>query len=909
MRILRNHLITAFGIFQPERLISDLYRNFYGHKKDWEIVNYIPDLLTFRSFALEYYKNLTYEELDALYGNMCRIIEKRGAFCGGKSIFALLPEYTLHVLELDSSVPICRQSERLNWRSCYLQLGQDLLTAAHLAYISVNENRNFGFFGWPALIGTNDRRLIEILNKGLAENHFHLNGSTRGFDLSWICLMNHPRQITNFFSEIKGNRDEESINDKLGESLFTSVSFSTLDNRMSWKHRLFCACWLRAILFIWLQSGSSPFDNPCDKKATIKRFFDLVKKIDAVSSLSLENYTDAAKFLYGKCGKFKQPGGKMKLFDYAITSFDMHNDSPCRSLSGERKFLYDAFTVVYSGKANTSEWCGFTDLLYLYVLIKTHFRHELIQCNSRYGFKNFAKYQDRKDIIFENFPEYALEAKNLSINDGILRKRVNSLEARVGPKAPYYKQRLAICKIDDSVAFLQGQEIPRLSQDRKEKGMEHKWFYVLHFPKIPENKGKKREFSFLNKPRNAKLRAKSEYQAISVARAMERFDWLNARIRGIDACTFEIGCRPEIFATEFKFLRDFACTELSESYNYSKDILQPKLCATYHVGEDFLDILDGLRAIDEALLFLEMKPGERLGHALALGVDAHEYYALKNSWIVLPKQDYLDNIVWVLNKAKVLNLNLSSAFKQRLTDKATTLIYEIFGSNYQLCDYYSSWLLRGDDPELYRFGLYESKEYERGSTFPANNTITQYNRHRIREFYHPQKLSVIRENKSAAKLYSMYHYDYDVRSRGEECEEINISEDYIKLVEDIQKGMQREIAERQIGIECNPSSNVLIGSFNLYKDHPIFKFYPVIQTGQEIVQFVTINTDDQGVFDTSLEEEFALLECSMRKMRNQNHEPSYNDEQIYQYLEQIRKNGFSQAFPKANFNSNNSPNT
>lgn len=41
---------------------------------------------------------------------------------------------------------------------------------------------------------------------------------------------------------------------------------------------------------------------------------------------------------------------------------------------------------------------------------------------------------------------------------------------------------------------------------------------------------------------------------------------------------------------------------------------------TYHTGEDFLDIVDGLRAIDEAMLFLQMEKGERLGHAMALGV-------------------------------------------------------------------------------------------------------------------------------------------------------------------------------------------------------------------------------------------------------------------------------------------------
>ena len=919
MRILRNHLITAFGLFRPERLINDLYRKFCDKNSLPEFGHYIPDFLTYRSFALEYFNNLTYEEVDNLYGHMRRIIKKRGELCGGESIFALIPEYTSHVLELDSSIPVCRQSERLNWRSCYLQLGQDMLTTAHLAYISINESRDFRFFGWPAIIGTDDRRLIEILDKGLAENHFHLNGSTRSFDLSWMCFMNHPRQITAFFAE-KGGSREEILNNRFEENLYTATTSGASDNQMSWKHRLFCACWLRVILFLWLQEQKFPYDllpqtiscptKPCPQDSGTNchpacYFFDMVKMLEIVSGMEYENMVDAAKFLYGGCGKFKQPDGKEKIFDYAITCAEMHSNSPCRSLSGERKLLYDAFRVIYSGKVNTEPWLGFADMFYLYLLIKTQFRHEIIQSNGRYGFKNFVKYQDRKDIIFENFPEYALEAKNLSVNDGIKRRRINSLEIRVTPKAEYYEQRGAIREIDDSIVFLCNKKIPKSSKERKAKGLKRKWFYVLHFPKIPEKTGQKKEFEFMNKPRNFKLRTKSKIQAFSIAHAIERYNWLSSRIRGIDACTFEIGCRPEVFATEFRFLRSFVCTELSEAWNYSNDILQPRISATYHVGEDFLDIIDGLRAIDEALLFLDMKPGERLGHALVLGVDAHEYYALKNHWIVLTKQDHLDNIVWALNKAKALNINLGSAFKQKLYDKAASLIYEIYDKNIQIYNYYNSWLLRGDDPALYRFGFYDNDEYQRGFAFPANNSVAQYGRQRILKSYHPQEYSAVRENVVTADLYFRYHFDYEARKKGEALEEIQITEDYIKMAKKLQSGMRREIAQHRIGIECNLSSNVLIGSVNLYEKHPIFTFYPVLRSEHEVSQFVTINTDDQGVFDTSLEEEFTLLECTLRSMRNQDQTPLYSDEEIYKYLERIRQNGFSQAFSRADINSNN----
>lgn len=78
----------------------------------------------------------------------------------------------------------------------------------------------------------------------------------------------------------------------------------------------------------------------------------------------------------------------------------------------------------------------------------------------------------------------------------------------------------------------------------------------------------------------------------------------------------------------------------------------PDICITYHVGEDFLDIIDGLRAIDEAMCFLNMRCGDRLGHALALGVDPQEWYDSKSGYILIPQMDYLDNLVWLYAKIR-----------------------------------------------------------------------------------------------------------------------------------------------------------------------------------------------------------------------------------------------------------------
>ena len=57
---------------------------------------------------------------------------------------------------------------------------------------------------------------------------------------------------------------------------------------------------------------------------------------------------------------------------------------------------------------------------------------------------------------------------------------------------------------------------------------------------------------------------------------------------------------------------------------------------------------------------------------------------------------------------------------------------------------------------------------------------------------------------------------------------------------------------------------------------------------------VSINTDDQGVFDTYIENEYALIALALEKEMKES--KSYEVEDIYEYLDYIRKQGFEQAF-------------
>lgn len=59
---------------------------------------------------------------------------------------------------------------------------------------------------------------------------------------------------------------------------------------------------------------------------------------------------------------------------------------------------------------------------------------------------------------------------------------------------------------------------------------------------------------------------------------------------------------------------------------------------------------------------------------------------------------------------------------------------------------------------------------------------------------------------------------------------------------------------------------------------------------------LSINTDDRGIFHTSLENEYAFLAASLENLTDENGEKRYLPQQIYDWLDHIRKMGNQQVF-------------
>ena len=100
------------------------------------------------------------------------------------SVFRLVVDLAKRMLTLDGEEIKCEFEQLLRWREVSLQLGQDFFTCAFLADYDLNRGRETKCFTWSPIIKSDNDRLHNILKEGVAENHYHLNGSSKVFELN-----------------------------------------------------------------------------------------------------------------------------------------------------------------------------------------------------------------------------------------------------------------------------------------------------------------------------------------------------------------------------------------------------------------------------------------------------------------------------------------------------------------------------------------------------------------------------------------------------------------------------------------------------------------------------------------------------------------------------------------------------
>ena len=775
-------------------------------------------------------------------------------FYEGDSIFNMLLYFSTKMLIVKDGEPVCRYRTLLRWHLLTVQLGEDLFTTSFLASHDIVNKFKRKFFDWNAYLKHDCKELNALFNKPMAELHMHLKGSSYNVDLSWICLMCNVLSMRKVFENVAESRQDQSWNTSLYEKV------------------------RKASIIRFYLSGVVKCHDYIISKSELTTFLNSPKS-DYRDDLNVPTFEDFLKPCYESAiNKAKKQGiAPEYVLDYIPVEYYEKNPVSNFVMASERMFMYECFRYIYSGDCKDTD---FPTLFYAYLSYKDGFRHMILQLNSRVGFANFANYEELKSefILKKYYPLLYKAAIEGFVNDTNNRY----IEARIVPK----NSADEICKSIEEI-------YSPLKNEYKDKCS-----IIFHFIK-------KRDESYKNDSsiRHRVLRAELKQKAFAIYefRKEQTNPELVGRVVGIDAANSEIFARPEVFAQAFRFLRGHEVFPIERNRPYDLNI-------TYHVGEDFLDVADGLRAIEEAFIFLGLRNGDRLGHALALGTDVRAYYAKRYDTICESKQVILDNLAWLHHKCIKLKGSISllgyleimfhkyfrDLYDNNLWSKKTVIEHYFVEPNPELQQldnirtYYLSWLLRGNSPTF-------------GTDFTNYNDVSDWMERRWRDAGMNQHIGVeiACQNEDARKLYDMYH-SKEYADRSSSVDSFTVPsiyrDDYYDLLEKIQEDLLNKIEKKHIAIECNPSSNYKIGEIDRYEQHPILRFFNYgIDTPYSSHNIaVSINTDDQGVFSTSLEREYSLMALAMERNELKGHTNS--PRAVIDWLDRVREMAIERRF-------------
>jgi hypothetical protein len=355
---------------------------------------------------------------------------------------------------------------------------------------------------------------------------------------------------------------------------------------------------------------------------------------------------------------------------------------------------------------------------------------------------------------------------------------------------------------------------------------------VLHFQK-------KRE-----EPRDATVPARHARwyleqlrRARSIAQALKQDPRLLLVLRGIDVCGVELAQPTWPLPSLFRLVRK--ASERASRYlavKYPSWGVAP-IRATCHVGEEYRRLTEGLRRMHEVLQFGVLCRGDRVGHGLALAADPERPVAQATT-VVQPREERLDDLLWEMDRYADGDWEADASRVEFAREEILRLARAIFGiPTVEIDQLRQARRLRHSPEELDRLGYPHSAQ--------TRDALT------AREKSMPRARDLLRA----------YLFDPLVRRHGSVPIEVRSSASEIKILKTAQRWLRRLYANHEITVECNPSSNLVIGHYSDLREHPAFRLRPVPGVHTVIGEGISlsVNTDDPTTFATCLADEYAHL--------------------------------------------------
>lgn len=765
--------------------------------------------------------------------------------------FKLLEKCTDTFLTINDNRPFVKFPQLLRWRELSHYVGEDLLSIAALVKSDLEKNydinRRNNFF-WEDVLNHDCRELNRIFDAGLADNHAHLDASSDIFSFNWLALMNNPELLKTRLS--KANLD--FIDNSLREYDPIAAHSPVNPTLRQW---IYLATTIRVMLSCMVDGRKDLYNR------SFKSVLNIVRNINYVK-LSTSPATEIINIL--KADGLRTFHRNITL-DYAIPNNLINTltaeeiASPFMIHYGERSLIYKLLYIINSRKHDDDR---VPVMFYLYLLIKNKVRREFVQCNILRGFENFQRHQDIKTSFFDSTMKEL--SRIYAVKSSLAENPNNTLEARITPGAvdgviaPYLYCPIFAKSYNDALGKNQLQDNRGITgvggfSKQWQETLNRRLSFVVHFIKsdktlYADSKTERHPY------RHGDLRFKTWNELDQLLSKIQKQN-LPFNITGIDVAGAELNCRPEIFSPMFRHAK----------YCGLKNV-------TYHAGEDFYDLVDGIRAIHELILFMDYEHGDRIGHALALATDARRYYEQRENIVIIPQQILLDNLVWLKYYSMKSGIKLEEKTLYFIEENSAILMQKIGYKHCTMFEYFQSMTMRGDD-------IVEHP-------VKSLKTLVKH----CKTYRDTERLDM------AVELHRQYESDLNVIENGLKPMELKLPATFAEDVIKVQQGVLKMLDKRVIQIETNPTSNIKIGFFRKYSELPIFKFHSP-KRGEGLKLNVSVNTDDRGVFHTSARNEMSLLAIAMKKQKDERGNYLYNFDEIKEYIDKLDEMGREMTFP------------
>nr|WP_313978970.1 hypothetical protein [uncultured Prevotella sp.] len=415
-----------------------------------------------------------------------------------------------------------------------------------------------------------------------------------------------------------------------------------------------------------------------------------------------------------------------------------------------------------------------------YLLILGLVNQMLVQQPQCVGFEQFQHYTSNG---LREYSEQEYEQRFLQLAGNQL-DNIKIIEGRFSPKDTQDKNNQLIDKIRRGWLFLNNRQGCNKSNIR----------LIAHFIKRADKQKKDIRFK--------ELRLKNRKICEALISLRNSGSKNGKAIVGIDAAASEFDTSPEVFAPVFKKLREKGFQHF-----------------TYHAGEDFYHLLGGLRAIYEAITFLDLQRGDRIGHATAAGVAPETWAHNVGCEVVVPIGAYMDDLLFVYNLISNNECKALESLMPRLYMRITELSREIYPNDeFQVYDLIYAWKRRQEDI------------LELADSGKLNN-IKALRRYHQKEYVEKYKKEI------KVKIFEI------------------LDENALR---EVQLAILKIMHHKEIAIETLPTSNIFIGYHNSFNTYHLVNWIRWEKEGKPIPPIV-LGTDDAGIFATNIYNEYCHI--------------------------------------------------